>query len=151
MFRLAFSILLILVGCTSKAKAPVNQGKSWRESFPANKPDQSGELYTYLKSANAPIEKTADQHRLRAYDLTCLLHSNSEKYDCTFRTSPDHGLKFRVGSTESEKLANLLFGLPVSQGDSGASTRFVECVHFAPQEKSQPTCTVAIELDYVGP
>jgi hypothetical protein len=157
MFRFSIVLFFILGACTSKpAKVseppPVpHVAQSWRESFPTRKPDQSPELFAALKSAGVSLEKKSGASRLRAYEVTCVMKTQSEHYECSFQLNPDRGQRFRVARAESEKLANLLFSLPVSQGDSGVSTRFVECTHYSPQETSQPTCSVAIDLDYVGP
>lgn len=134
----------------SKSEVALAEAKTWRESFPTGKRDQSGDLFAILKSTGVRVETLAHTQRLRVYDVNCSL-KNGENYECSYVTKPDAPKRFRLSSLESVKLADLLFSLPVSQGDSGASTSFIECLHAAPQTKSQPFCSIAIDLDYAGP
>ena len=151
---------LVLTACAHPPFCPSptegEQPHSLREAFPKDKKAQSEALFDFLVRAGLPEQKTAETTKLTAYDFTC--HNDSiaasRQVVCDFFAAPKNDLPnkhYQVADKDLAKVRDLLFSLPVSQGDSGAATEYVSCYQSVVSGKKETQCSVAIELDYSGP
>lgn len=147
---ITLALTFVSISCSSKEKktetaAPTPeasyQPRSLREAFPQNLPKQSANLVTLLKTAGIKSQKSDNTFGYRAYDVSC------SSVECSLRASPG-GKKLSLKGEKATQLAGIIFDLPVSQGDSGAETPFVECWT---DNKDYNNCNVAIQIDYSGP
>ncbi len=134
--------------------APVAKSPETPEGAPAEKPARSPQLYQALLKVGAKEVKKTDGKSLAVFDLTCSMKPTKNGEDmvsnCEFFNQPESvkGRKRTVKTgADAEKLRELLFGFQVAQGDSGAMTPYVKCESYG----SDPTCSIAVEVDYVGP
>lgn len=147
---ITLTLLFVFIACSSKEKksettSPTSdasfQPRSLREAFPQNLPKQSANLVKLLKAAGIKPQKSEDTFGYRGYDLSC------SSMECSLRSAPN-GKKLSLKGEKATQLAGIIFDLPVSQGDSGAETPFVECWT---DNKDYNNCSVAIQIDYSGP
>ena len=104
-------------------------------------------LLSSLKSSGLQGIKSGQTEIYRAESVSCLKDLTREIWKCGFMNT---GKSYVVPVKESKALADVLFELPVAQGDSGAATSFIECRMFdGDPENAQ--CDVAISLDYPRP
>jgi hypothetical protein len=133
---------------------PVAKTPETPEAAPAEKPARSPQLYQALLKVGAREVKKTDGKSLAVFDLTCSMKPTKNGEDmvsnCEFFNQPE-GVKGRKRTVktgaDAEKLRELLFGFQVAQGDSGAMTPYVKCESYG----SDPACSIAVEVDYVGP
>ncbi|MEK7355747.1 MAG: hypothetical protein AAB250_04830, partial [Bdellovibrionota bacterium] len=128
----------VVAGCasttTSGAKpegavtAPSVRSSSVRISFPKDKPEQSSFLLGHLKASGARSTSSSGKQKIyRVFDLDCRTTVEGKR-TCSFADSFGCRVKScRRPVKDPEGLSNLLFDLPVAQGDSGAETPFIEC------------------------
>ncbi|MES2854802.1 MAG: hypothetical protein V4692_03010, partial [Bdellovibrionota bacterium] len=126
---------------------------SIRGAFPKNLPEQSSKLLKVLQSTKLKPTQTKSHKIYRAYDITCRVTPPEGKTVCDLSDKvPDAPGRrvFKVSDAQSEELSTILFGLPVPQGDSGATASFIECWATGEGFKTS-SCDIAINIDYPGP
>lgn len=138
--------LCFLLGTSCATKPPL-QTQPQTEAVIATKPEMSPRLYEYLASSQVKPKKQAHAEVITAFDVYCKATLPDGNRVCTFKNGTR---KYTVSKQASETLADLLFGLNLSQGDSGVTASFIECSKYGGQIVAY-SCDVAIPLDYRKP
>ncbi len=130
--------------------------------YPKNLQSFNTELYQILLELGIKPKKTKSISQIKLMDVTCTILTIKEKDNslnniCTFKqlhnnlNSSYKNIKQTKTTKKqipaAEKLRLFLSRFPVSQGDSGASTSFIECNKIG----DEPICSLAIQINYEGP
>ena len=126
-------ILTLIVSCSTRA--------------PRENSFQSTKVLSSLRSSGLSGIQNGATEIYRAENLNCLKDLTKNVWKCGFTSQ---GKTYVIPEKESDILADILFDLPVAQGDSGAATPFVECRMYD-KDPENARCDVAISLDYQGP
>lgn len=147
---LIFSFALFLQACATKSNStnPVvtplaTEAKPETTAEP--KPALSPQLFALLKTSGVPVKKIDYAEVIKAFDVYCKVLMPNGNRTCTFKSG---STKYIVPSKSSELLADLLFELNISQGDSGVATSYIECRKYSATDFS---CDVAMPLDFQKP
>lgn len=148
---IAIILGFILQSCATKTVSGISQTKEQmtsQETVPtaAQKVLLSPKLYSLLKSSKVPVKKTKYAEVIQVTDVLCKVTLPNGNRVCSFKSG---AVKYTVPTHQSEQLADLLFGLNLSQGDSGVATSYIECQKFTGAE--DVGCDVAMPLDYEKP
>lgn len=140
--------VLVFQSCTTspvvakpESKSQASEVKSEKEKEPL-----SPKFYALLKSSRVPVQKAKYSEFIKGSELYCKVMMPDGNRTCTFKVGTK---KYTVPTKESEELASLLFGLKISQGDSGVETSYFECHQY--KGATDVGCDVAMPLDYQGP
>lgn len=139
------SLFVILqVSCSTK---PALQSQPKSEEVLSSKAEMSPRLYQYLASSGIKIKKVDHAEIITAFEVYCKVALPDGNHICTFKNG---SRKYTISKQVSESFADLLFGLNLSQGDSGVVASFIECSKFIGEQIAY-SCDVAIPLDYKKP
>lgn len=126
--------------------APVEEPKSAVASYPRGT-KLSAEFAKALRALGAKTARRGSEERMRVRDLSCAMDmSKAGAVVCEFFDDIAGKKKIRSGPAADE-MRMRLFGFPVSQGDPGAATPWLECDRY----DGHDTCTIAVMVDYEGP
>lgn len=123
------SVFLLLLSCAS---GKPSGGKS------------TAVLQALISSGMIAV-KNGESRLFQAEDVSCLRDLTKELWKCKFLSQ---GKSYEIPPRESAVLSEILFELPVAQGDSGAATSFIGCrTNDGDPESAQ--CDIAVPLDPV--
>lgn len=115
----------------------------------------STEFIGALEKLGASKKTQEGQEIWRVRDLSCAFAANDAeaapegadpKILCVFQDEGTAGAVEKSGEA-AELMRSLLFRYPVSQGDPGASTPWLECT----RGHGMDSCTLGMNVDYDGP
>lgn len=141
-------VALFITSCSTHNKTPEASVLT-----PHSKAKRSAILLKILKSSGLPSISSDETTTYRAFDVGCYLDPQVGKYQCQLynKLPLNKATLYKVPQVESDQLSEILFDLPVSKGDSGASTPFVECRTNKDDQLLDNSCDIAITLDHPGP
>ena len=140
---------LTLQACATKSTSTtpvvVPSANETKSESAADKPPLSPQLFALLKTSGVPVKKIDYAEVIKAFDVYCKVAMPNGNRICTFKSGTT---KYTVPTKSSELLADLLFGLNISQGDSGVATTYIECRKYGATDYG---CDVAMPLDFEKP
>ncbi len=145
--KLFFAVIFVLTfqACTTNLVDAEKVNETKPEPATDAKPALSPQLFALLKTSGVPVKKIDYAEVIKAFDVYCKVLMPNGNRTCTFKSGTT---KYTVPSKSSELLGDLLFGLNISQGDSGVATKYIECRKYSATDFD---CDVAMPLDYQKP